>query len=287
MTKLSDQLEGEARTLIVNDIKKMNELADSSDKNSSEEASVELMLIAFSRMSDEVNALIEARTHEMEVARDEARDASDQKTKFFANMSHELRTPLNAILGYGEMLYEDCEDLGYDDLLPDLKKITSAGSHLLSLINNILDLSKIEAGKMELFVTGFEIENMIETIKDVSAPLALKNNNEFKINLDDAIGSMSQDETKLRQCLTNFLSNAFKFTKDGTVTLDVEVESKGDLEFINFSVTDTGAGMSPEGVAKVFEEYTQAERSTSANYGGTGLGLPISKRFAEMMGGRR
>ena len=285
MTKLSDQLEGDARTLIVNDIKKMNELADSSDKNSSEEASVELMLIAFSRMSDEVNALIEARTHEMEVARDEARDASDQKTKFFANMSHELRTPLNAILGYGEMLYEDCEDLGYEDLLPDLKKITSAGSHLLSLINNILDLSKIEAGKMELFVTGFEIENMIETIKDVSAPLALKNNNEFKINLDDSIGSMSQDETKLRQCLTNFLSNAFKFTKDGTVTLDIDIENQNDIEFINFSVTDTGAGMSPEGVAKVFEEYTQAERSTSANYGGTGLGLPISKRFAEMMGG--
>ncbi len=150
------------------------------------------MLIAFSRMSDEVNALIEARTHEMELARDEARDASDQKTKFFANMSHELRTPLNAILGYGEMLYEDCEDLGYEDLLPDLKKITSAGSHLLSLINNILDLSKIEAGKMELFVTGFEIENMIETIKDVSAPLALKNNNEFQINIDDSVGSMSQ-----------------------------------------------------------------------------------------------
>ena len=208
MTKLSEQLEGDARTLIINDIKKMNELVENSDESSSEEASVELMLIAFSRMSDEVNALIEARTHEMEVARDEARDASDQKTKFFANMSHELRTPLNAILGYGEMLYEDCEDLGYDDLLPDLKKITSAGSHLLSLINNILDLSKIEAGKMELFVTGFEIENMIETIKDVSAPLAIKNNNEFKINIDDAIGSMSQDETKLRQCLTNFLSNA-------------------------------------------------------------------------------
>ena len=285
MTKLSDQLEGEARTLIVNDIKKMNELAESSDKNSSEEASVELMLIAFSRMSDEVDAFIEARTHEMEVARDEARDASDQKTKFFANMSHELRTPLNAILGYGEMLYEDCEDLGYEDLLPDLKKITSAGSHLLSLINNILDLSKIEAGKMELFVTGFEIENMIETIKDVSAPLALKNNNEFQINIDDSVGSMSQDETKLRQCLTNFLSNAFKFTKDGTVTLDIDVEIKEKTEFISFSVTDTGAGMSAEGVAKVFEEYTQAERSTSANYGGTGLGLPISKRFAEMMGG--
>ena len=148
MTALADQLDGSARTLILNDIKKMNELADSSDRNSSEEASVELMLVAFSRMSDEVNGLIDARTSEMENARDEARDASDQKTKFFANMSHELRTPLNAILGYGEMLYEDCEDMGYEDLLPDLKKITSSGTHLLSLINNILDLSKIEAGKM-------------------------------------------------------------------------------------------------------------------------------------------
>ena len=285
MTALADQLDGSARTLILNDIKKMNELADNADRNSSEEASVELMLVAFSRMSDEVNGLIDARTSEMETARDEARDASDQKTKFFANMSHELRTPLNAILGYGEMLYEDCEDLGYDDLLPDLKKITSSGSHLLSLINNILDLSKIEAGKMELFVTSFEIENMVQTIKDVSEPLAAKNDNGFVINLDGAMGSMSQDETKLRQCLTNFLSNGFKFTKNGTVTLDVKARMVNDVEFIDFAVIDTGAGMSPEGVAKVFEEYTQAERSTSANYGGTGLGLPISKKFAEMMGG--
>jgi len=285
MTALADQLDGSARTLILNDIKKMRELADSSDRNSSEEASVELMLVAFSRMSDEVNGLIDARTNEMETARDEARDASDQKTKFFANMSHELRTPLNAILGYGEMLYEDCEDLGYDDLLPDLKKITSSGTHLLSLINNILDLSKIEAGKMELFVTSFEIENMVQTIKDVSEPLAAKNNNGFVINLDGAMGSMSQDETKLRQCLTNFLSNGFKFTKNGTVTLDIKSRIDGDIEFVDFAVIDTGAGMSPEGVAKVFEEYTQAERSTSANYGGTGLGLPISKKFAEMMGG--
>ena len=285
MTALADQLDGSARTLILNDIKRMNELADSADKNSSEEASVELMLVAFSRMSDEVNSLIDARTSEMETARDEARDASDQKTKFFANMSHELRTPLNAILGYGEMLYEDCEDLGYDDLLPDLKKITSSGTHLLSLINNILDLSKIEAGKMELFITTFEIENMVQTIKDVSEPLAAKNDNGFVINLDGAMGSMSQDETKLRQCLTNFLSNGFKFTKNGTVTLDVKARMEGNVEFVDFAVIDTGAGMSPEGVAKVFEEYTQAERSTSANYGGTGLGLPISKKFAEMMGG--
>ena len=285
MTALADQLDGNARTLILNDIKKMNELAESSDRNSSEEASVELMLVAFSRMSDEVNGLIDARTSEMELARDEARSASDQKTKFFANMSHELRTPLNAILGYGEMLYEDCEDLGYDDLLPDLKKITSAGTHLLSLINNILDLSKIEAGKMELFITNFEIENMIQTIKDVSEPLAAKNNNGFVINLDGAMGSMSQDETKLRQCLANFLSNGFKFTKNGTVTLDVKSRMDGDVEFVDFAVIDTGAGMSQEGIDKVFEEYTQAERSTAANYGGTGLGLPISKKFAVIMGG--
>jgi signal transduction histidine kinase/CheY-like chemotaxis protein len=285
MSALADQLDGSARTLILNDIKKMKDLADNSDRNASEEASVELMLVAFSRMSDEVGGLIDARTGEMETARDEARDASDQKTKFFANMSHELRTPLNAILGYGEMLYEDCEDLGYDDLLPDLKKITSSGSHLLSLINNILDLSKIEAGKMELFITSFEIENMVETIKNISEPLAAKNDNGFVVNFEGAMGSMSQDETKLRQCLTNFLSNGFKFTKNGTVTLDVRSRSVEGIEFIDFAVIDTGAGMSPEGVAKVFEEYTQAERSTSANHGGTGLGLPISKKFAEMMGG--
>ncbi|MDA9782650.1 response regulator [Gammaproteobacteria bacterium] len=285
MSALADQLDGSARTLILNDIKKMKDLADNSDRNASEEASVELMLVAFSRMSDEVGGLIDARTGEMETASDEARDASDQKTKFFANMSHELRTPLNAILGYGEMLYEDCEDLGYDDLLPDLKKITSSGSHLLSLINNILDLSKIEAGKMELFITSFEIENMVETIKNISEPLAAKNDNGFVVNFDGAMGSMSQDETKLRQCLTNFLSNGFKFTKNGTVTLDVRSRSVEGVEFIDFAVIDTGAGMSPEGVAKVFEEYTQAERSTSANHGGTGLGLPISKKFAEMMGG--
>ncbi len=285
MSSLADQLDGSARTLILNDIKKMKDLADNSDRNASEEASVELMLVAFSRMSDEVGGLIDARTGEMEIARDEAREASDQKTKFFANMSHELRTPLNAILGYGEMLYEDCEDLGYDDLLPDLKKITSSGSHLLSLINNILDLSKIEAGKMELFITSFEIENMVETIKNISEPLAAKNDNGFVVNFDGAMGSMSQDETKLRQCLTNFLSNGFKFTKNGTVTLDVRARSVEGVEFIDFAVIDTGAGMSAEGVAKVFEEYTQAERSTSANHGGTGLGLPISKKFAEMMGG--
>ena len=222
MSFLADQLEGEAQKLILDDIKKMTELAKEGDDAGNEEASVELMSLAFTRMSDEVNALISARTSEMETSRDEARDANAEKTRFFANMSHELRTPLNAILGYGEMLAEDCEDLGYDDLLPDLKKITSAGSHLLSLINNILDISKIEAGRMELYLTSFDIEGMVDTIKDVTGPLAATNDNGFKVNLEDALGSMTQDETKIRQCLTNFLSNGFKFTSNGTVTLDVD-----------------------------------------------------------------
>ena len=285
MSFLADQLEGEAQKLILEDIEKMTELAKEGDDAGNEEASVELMSLAFTRMSDEVNALISARTSEMETSRDEARDANAEKTRFFANMSHELRTPLNAILGYGEMLAEDCEDLGYDDLLPDLKKITSAGSHLLSLINNILDISKIEAGRMELYLTSFEIEGMVDTIKDVTGPLAAANDNGFKVNLEDALGSMTQDETKIRQCLTNFLSNGFKFTSNGTVTLDVDTFFEEDIEMIRFSVSDTGEGMSEEGLSKVFREYEQAERSTSAKHGGTGLGLPITKKLAEMMGG--
>ena len=285
MSFLADQLEGNAQKLILEDIAKMSELAKTGDKEGNEEASVELMSLAFSRMSDEVGALITARTSEMETSRDEANEANAEKTRFFANMSHELRTPLNAILGYGEMLAEECEDLGYDDLLPDLKKITSAGSHLLSLINNILDISKIEAGRMELYLTSFDIENMVDTIKDVVGPLAAANDNGFKVNLQDPLGSMTQDETKIRQCLTNFLSNGFKFTSNGTITLEVDTFIQDEIEMIRFAVADTGEGMSEEGLSKVFREYEQAERSTSAKHGGTGLGLPITKKLAEMMGG--
>ena len=285
MSFLADRLEGDAKILILEDIKKMQALAKKGDGASTEDASVELMSLAFARMSDEVNSLISARTKEMETSRDEARDANAEKTRFFANMSHELRTPLNAILGYGEMLEEDCEDLGYDDLLPDLRKITSAGSHLLSLINNILDISKIEAGRMELYLTNFDIESMIDTIKDVTGPLAIKNENNFTINLTDNIGKMNQDETKIRQCLTNFLSNSFKFTSKGNVELKVDTFILNEIEMIRFAVIDDGEGMSEEGLSKVFKEYEQAERSTSAKHGGTGLGLPITKKLAEMMGG--
>ena len=284
MSHLADQLEGDARTLILNDIEKMRNLAKEETERG-EEASVELMLLAFTRMSDEVNALIEARTSEMEKARDEAVDAKGETSRFFANMSHELRTPLNAITGYGEMIAEECEDRGYDDLLQDVKKINSSGSHLLSLINNILDISKIESGKMELYVTSFEIENVIDTIKDISTPLMSKNDNDFKTIVQDGIGAMRQDETKIRQCLSNLLSNAAKFTNSGIITLDVESYQDEGIEMVSFKVTDNGEGMSEEGVNKVFEVYTQAERSTTAKHGGTGLGLPLSKEYAQMMGG--
>ena len=284
MSALSEKLEGEAKDLISKDIANMKKLVNESSDENAEEASVEMMEIAFSRMSDEVNALIDLKTKEMAVARDEAREASSAKSRFFANMSHELRTPLNAIIGYSEMLLEDCEDLGNDDMIPDLKRITNSSKHLLSLINNVLDLSKIEAGKMDMYFTPFSIETMIETIKDVSGPLATKNNNEFiiKNNVD---GEMTADETKLRQCIVNFLSNAFKFTENGKVALVIDSIEKEGQEFINFDIKDTGIGMTEEQLGKLFDTYTQAERSTSAKYGGTGLGLSISKHFAEMMGG--
>ena len=284
MSVLSDKLEGDAKTLIQKDVQNMRKLVNETSDEKAEEASVEMMELAFSRMSDEVNALIDLKTKEMATARDEAREASSAKSRFFANMSHELRTPLNAIIGYSEMLLEDCEDLGNDEMVPDLKRITNSSKHLLSLINNVLDLSKIEAGKMDMYFTPFNIDTMIETIKDVSGPLASKNNNEFIIK-NNVKGEMTSDETKLRQCIVNFLSNAFKFTENGQVALVIGSRNIDKKEYVNFDIKDTGIGMTEDQLGKLFDTYTQAERSTSAKYGGTGLGLSISKHFAEMMGG--
>ena len=284
MSVLSDKLEGDAKTLIQKDVQNMRKLVNETSDEKAEEASVEMMELAFSRMSDEVNALIDLKTKEMATARDEAREASSAKSRFFANMSHELRTPLNAIIGYSEMLLEDCEDLGNDEMVPDLKRITNSSKHLLSLINNVLDLSKIEAGKMDMYFTPFKIDTMIETIKDVSGPLASKNNNEFIIK-NNVKGEMTSDETKLRQCIVNFLSNAFKFTENGQVALVIGSKNIDKKEYVNFDIKDTGIGMTEDQLGKLFDTYTQAERSTSAKYGGTGLGLSISKHFAEMMGG--
>jgi len=215
-----------------------------------------------------------------------AADAANQaKSAFLANMSHELRTPMNAIPGYSEMLMEEAEDVGQDDFIPDLKKINQAGNHLLSLINDVLDLSKIESGKMETFAEVFDVEGLVDQIAGTAQPLMAKNNNHFKIERGENLGNACQDITKLRQSLLNMLSNAAKFTHKGTITLRVEREHAGEVEWLTFAVNDSGIGIPADKLDHVFEEFSQADNSTTRDYGGTGLGLTISRRFCQMLGG--
>jgi CheY-like chemotaxis protein len=192
---------------------------------------------------------------------------------------------MNAIIGYSEMLMEEAEDLGQESFLPDLHKIHGAAKHLLSLINDILDLSKIEAGRMELYPENFEVRNLIEDVVATIHPLIEKNANALKIDLPDHLGTMHTDLTKVRQSLFNLLSNASKFTENGTITLKVEQYAKARQNWISFQVSDTGIGMTPEQLGKLFQAFTQADASTTRKYGGTGLGLAITKRFCQMMGG--
>ena len=204
------------------------------------------------------------------------------KSQFLANMSHELRTPLNAIIGYSEMSIEEMSDLGVPSLIPDIQKIHGAGQHLLGLINNILDLSKVEAGKIELFLETFEIPTLITEVAATLRPMISKNHNTLVIDCPDDIGSMQADITKLRQSLFNLLSNASKFTENGTIILAV---SRTEAGWIAFYVSDTGIGMSREQQAKLFQSFTQADASTTRKYGGTGLGLVITQQFCQLMGG--
>ena len=228
---------------------------------------------------------VQERTEELEQTNLQLEEASTHKSAFLANMSHELRTPMNAIIGYSEMLIEDAEDDGQDEQLPDLKKIQGAGKHLLSLINDILDLSKIEAGKIELFFETFDIHQLVVDVANTATPLASKTDSKLVVNCEEDMGNMRSDLTKIRQTLFNLLSNACKFTKEGTVTLDVQEEGEDDNKFIVFSVIDTGIGMTEEQASKVFGAFTQADSSTTKEFGGTGLGLAITKEFCEMLGG--
>ncbi|TMA98669.1 MAG: response regulator, partial [Deltaproteobacteria bacterium] len=212
--------------------------------------------------------------------------ANQHKSEFLANMSHELRTPLNAIIGYSEMLEEEAADLDQKTFIPDLQKINGAGKHLMSLINNVLDLSKIEAGKMDLYLENVEIVAMIQEVIATVKPLIEKNANSLQVHSADGLGQMRSDVTKVRQMLFNLLSNASKFTERGTITLRVGREIVNGGEWISFSVSDTGIGMTAEQTSKLFQAFTQADTSTTRKYGGTGLGLAISRQFCHMMGGK-
>ena len=216
-----------------------------------------------------------------------ANAANRAKSSFLANMSHELRTPLNAIIGYSELLQEEAENENLFSFVPDLQKINTAGKHLLSLINNVLDLSKIEAGRMELNIEPFEIAALVRDVVAVIEPLIEKNANHLVIQGVEDIGSMHADLLKVRQSLFNLLSNAAKFTTRGTITLDMAREpgAGGQDDWVVFRVSDTGIGMTPEQMARLFQEFTQADAATSMRYGGTGLGLALSRRFCRMMGG--
>ncbi|HEV8268716.1 MAG TPA: two-component regulator propeller domain-containing protein, partial [Thermoanaerobaculia bacterium] len=247
----------------------------------------------------QLSTLVDERTRELreekartdralldaESSRRIAEEASGAKSTFLANVSHELRTPLNAIIGYSELLTEEAQELSLESFVSDLSKVSNAARHQLALINDILDLSKIEAGRMDLVVETFDLSEIVAGVSSTIQPLLQKNRNVLEVRHDLADGTMRGDATRLRQILFNLLSNACKFTRDGRVTLDVARTSTNGTAWVTMAVSDTGIGMTPEQLGKLFQAFSQADASISRKYGGTGLGLVISLRFAQLMGG--
>ena len=223
---------------------------------------------------------------ELSKAKHAAEEANRAKSTFLANMSHELRTPLNAIIGYSEMLEEETRDAGKIENVQDLKKIQAAGKHLLALINDVLDLSKIEAGKMGLHLETFDVPQVIEEMVTTLQPAAAKNSNSVNVRVAENVGTMKADITKVRQILFNLLSNACKFTDHGTISVDVDQIRAEDKECIQFRVSDTGIGISAQQRQNLFQEFAQADSSIARKYGGTGLGLAITHRFVQLMKGQ-
>lgn len=214
-----------------------------------------------------------------------AESANKAKSQFLANMSHELRTPLNAILGYSQMLEEEALDSGYEQISPDLHKIQTAGQHLLTLINEILDLSKIEAGRMELYLEEFDLDELLKEIISTAQPLASNNGNQLEVRCSGTLGKIRSDATKLRQILFNLISNAAKFTRNGCISVCASNCKIHERQWLTFKVQDSGIGMTPEQQQRLFQPFSQADCSTTRKYGGTGLGLVITKRFCAMLGG--
>ena len=229
----------------------------------------------------------EIRQHELNQARQRADAANHAKSSFLASMSHELRTPLNAIIGYAEFLVEERDDIDEEESADVISKIASAGRHLLGLINDILDLSKIEAGKMELFVEQLEVAAIIDEVTATLRPLAETQKNQLTIEVDPHLGTIHSDSTKLRQILLNLLSNACKFTESGEIILRAQrlKREQDNTASIVIEVEDSGIGIAEDRLARLFQPFVQADVTTSSRYGGTGLGLAITKRICQLMGG--
>jgi len=237
------------------------------------------------KWNENLESIIEQRTSELAHALELAEAANHAKSAFLANMSHELRTPMNAIIGYSEILEEEAQELGQESFLPDLKTIKSASHQLLDLIDDVLDLSKIESGKMAIFCEEIDVTTMIRDIEQLVQGAVQKNQNSFTVEIPPDIGVMQSDLKKIRQSLLNLLSNSGKFTKGGEIRLSVGAATRRRREFITFAVTDTGIGIKAEQIGKLFEPFTQADESTTRKYGGTGLGLAISRKFCRLLGG--
>jgi signal transduction histidine kinase len=246
-------------------------------------------LVEINSMLEESNRTLESkvaeRTRDLQKATLTAREASQAKSAFLAKMSHELRTPMNAIIGYSEIMLEDATDRGDESAVADLGKILSAARHLLGLINDVLDLSKIEAGKMDLYLESFDVRKLINDVISTAQPLVDRNHNRLTVECPPNIGLIHADATKLRQILLNLLSNASKFTERGEIHLQVVREKHADRETIFLHVRDTGIGMTPAQIGKLFEAFMQADQSTAVKYGGTGLGLAISREIVHRHGG--
>jgi len=239
------------------------------------------------RMAGSLRDITERKKEQDELhqAKLDAEVANHAKSQFLANMSHELRTPLNAIIGYSEMIREDAADLGHSQYIPDLEKIALSGQHLLAVINDILDLSKIEAGKMEVYPESFQIAPLVNDIRTIIKPLVDTNTNVLNVECQGDLGEMFSDSTKIRQGLYNLLSNACKFTTHGTIDLSVNRERISGRDWISFRVTDTGIGMTQKELEVIFEPFSQGDISTTRKYGGTGLGLAITRKISQLLGG--